>query len=245
VKPGLCATAGWLLTAGWWCVWNLQRFGMPFPHQYDLRRAAVLAVHPQVGEPLLYHRPLGWYLPFDPELFATPYAEWPRPNFWVQMVAGTWVDDINHGFCRLTGGAVRFLWGGWLSARCEAVSRQLIVVGVALTLLAAVGCAALLVRFVRSRGVDGSLVVPLVCASTLAVLIIFATKYPFDHHPIVKASYALHIAAPLCACVGWAVDPGLGSATRLRNAGRVIVCAAVALAIAAVSWLVAIQLWGG
>lgn len=105
-KAGLAAFFSWILTAGWWCAWNLARFGHPFPHQYDIRRVAVLQNHPQLAVPLLYHRPLGWFLPFDTSLFTSPYAPWMPPNFWVQMLASTWVDDINHGFCRMTGGTL-------------------------------------------------------------------------------------------------------------------------------------------
>jgi hypothetical protein len=246
--PGLWATGTFLLGAGWWCAWNLQRFGHPFPHQYGIRRAAVLAAHPNVAEPLLYHRPLGWFLPFDASL-GTPYAEWPRPNFWVQMVAGTWADDINHGFCRMSGGVVRQFWGGALTERCEEVSRQLVHVGLALTLIAVAVCVWLLREAVRTAGARGSLVLPLLGAATVLLLALFGAQYPFDHHPIIKASYALHLAAPLCACVGLALEAGVDRAhdagTRLARAlwiamPRLVVGGSTAI----VGWLVALELWG-
>lgn len=246
--PGVWATSTFLLSAGWWCAWNLQRFGHPFPHQYSIRRAAVLAAHPNVAEPLLYHRPLGWFLPFDSSL-GTPYAEWPRPNFWVQMVAGTWADDINHGFCRMSGGAQRFLWTGMLDARCEEVSRQLVHIGLPLTLIAIVACVWLLVQAVRARGERGSIVVPIVAISTVLLLAAFGAQYPFDHHPIIKASYALQLAAPLCACVGLAFDVGVDRAARAgTQLGRVLWLGLPRLyiggSIACVGWLVALELWG-
>jgi hypothetical protein len=163
------------------------------------------------------------------------------------MVAGTWVDDINHGFCRLTGGTVRIVWHAPLWQRCEEISQQLLRVGFGLTLLAVAVCTALFVLYLRT-GQRGSLVVPLSVAVTALLLAVFGAQYPFDHHPVVKASYALHLGAPLCACVGLALVPGGGwahlASTPLR---RWLFCrlpkAGLGAAIAAVAWLVALELW--
>lgn len=103
--------------------------------------------------------------------------------------------------------------------------------------------------YVKSRGVRGSLVVPLSAALTVLLLALFATKYPFDHHPIVKASYALHLAAPLCACVGLAGEWGAHHTRRARSGLlQQLQCGLPRLGlgavIAAVAWLVALEVWG-
>jgi hypothetical protein len=244
VRPSLASMGAFLSAAGWWCGKNLVKFGHPFPHEYVIKRRDVIAVHPIVGEPLLYHRPIGWYLPFEFEYLEEPFAPWSRPNFWSQMIAGTWVDDINHGFCRMVGGGpTRGIWRAWLpmSERCIHASVVLVWIGLFITLVAAAACILALRTNWRSGGRRGSFVVPVSTIFTIGLLMWFATMYPFDHHPVVKASYAMNTAPALCASFGLAIAGGRSPGRWARLQSVLTVTGLVAIAVVGV--LVAGELW--
>ena len=238
VELGLAGAGGWLGVAGWWCVRNYRKFGHPFPHQYMLRQVAVLHDHPIVAEPLAYRRPIGWALPTQFEWLGWPYGPWSRPNFWANLVGGTWSDILHRGLCRsrLPGPTVT----AWRDATrvnfaCLDASRWCIWIGCALTALTVWGALALARQYLRTRGRNGSLVVPASVASTVLLLLAFGAAYPFDHHPVIKANYALCASTPLCACFAFAVSAaGRGPLGRLAEG-------AVALGVAAVGALVALQ----
>ncbi len=234
----LAGAAGWIAIAGWWCLRNYRKFGHPFPHQYVLRHLAVMRNHPIVGEPLLYRRPIGWVLPVQFDWLAWPYGPWSRPNFWANLIAGTWSDILNRGLCRsrLPGPTV----AAWRDATlvnhpCLNASRACIWIGCFLTAISLYGMFSLLRQFVGSRGRNGSLVVPASIAATVLLLMLFGIAYPFDHHPVIKANYALGAAMPLCACFAFALA-ALG-----RTAFGRVAESLVALGIAAVGALVALQ----
>jgi hypothetical protein len=235
---GLSAAAAWAAVAGWWCLRNYRKFGHPFPHQYMLRHVAVVRDHPIVAEPLAYRRPIGWALPTQFEWLGWPYGPWQRPNFWANLVGGTWSDTLNRGLCRsrLDGPRVT----AWRDAtpinlHCLDASRVCVWIGCALTLITVAGAVALARQHLRTRGRNGSLVVPLSAATTVALLMAFGAAYPFDHHPVVKANYALCAATPLCACFAFAMARvGRGPFGRAAQG-------LVALAVAAVGALVALQ----
>lgn len=234
----LSGAAGWIAVAGWWCLRNWRKFGHPFPHQYMLRQVAVMREHPIVAEPLSYRRPLGWVLPVQFDWLGWPYGPWNRPNFWANLVAGTWSDILNRGLCRsqLPGPTVV----AWRDAtrvnfHCLDASRLCIWIGCVLTVLSVWGMVALARQYLRSRGRNGSLVVPASVVTTVLLLMAFGAAYPFDHHPVIKANYALHAAVPLCACFAFAM-----AALGRTVAGRLLHGLA-ALAIGALGALVALQ----
>jgi hypothetical protein len=72
-------------------------------------------------------------------------------------------------------------------------------------------------------------------ALTVVLLLAFGASYPFDHHPVTKANYALGAAVPLCACFAFTL-----AGVPRTAAGRALE-ALVALAIGAVGALVALQ----
>lgn len=229
--PACAAAVSWLLVAGWWLARNLVAYRHPFPHQYDVRAPAVIAVYAGVGDAWTEQRRLGWYLPFEPRVWRSPFAPWPRQNFWSEMLAGTWADDINHGFCRLsqehwsTG-----LTGGAMTDRCIEVGTALTRVGLGVTVVSALGVALWAWRAWRRDGRFGSVVVPFVTASSLALLMVFGSRYPFDNHPVIKASYALYLAPPLCVAFGVVVaGDGRESSSRARAWRAVAVTAALAV----------------
>jgi hypothetical protein len=234
----LTGAASWLAVAGWWCLSNYRKFHHPFPHQYMLRQVAVMRDHPIVAEPLAYRRPIGWALPVQFEWLGWPYGPWNRPNFWANLVAGTWSDILNRGLCRsrLPGPTV-VAWrdATRVNLHCLDASRLSIWIGCFLTAAAVWGAAALARQFVRSRGRNGSLVVPASVALTVVLLLAFGASYPFDHHPVTKANYALGAAVPLCACFAFTL-----AGVPRTAAGRALE-ALVALAIGAVGALVALQ----
>jgi hypothetical protein len=241
VRPVGVAALVMLAVAGWYCINNLVKFGHPLPHEYMVKRADVIAQHPIVAEPLLYHRPAGWFLPFEFEYWDEPFAPWSRPNFWSQMISGTWVDDINRGFCRMHGGGpARPIWRRItpMSLRCIAASVVLVRVGLAITIAAVVGCFASLRSYRRSRGRRGSLVVPVATVLSVALLMWFGTMYPFDHHPVIKAAYALHAAPALCAFYAFAITNAKGPPWLQRTA-----IALGSSAVVIVGVLVAGELW--
>lgn len=233
--PAAMAAAGWTLTAGWWCARNLIAYRLPFPHQYDVRFDAVAASHPAVREPLSYQRPLGWYLPFETRVLYDPIGPWDPNNFWSETLAGTWADDINHGFCRLAErSASTTVYEHPMSDVCVELAASLTRVGAGLTLVTALGCASLAWRDARSGGRRGSLVLPVTVGLTLALLMMFGARYPFDHHPVVKAAYALPIAAPLCAAFGLFVAGEAPAKTPRAALARAV---GVSVALGVIGWV--------
>jgi len=234
----LTGLGGWIAVAGWWCLRNWRKFGHPFPHQYMLRQVAVLRDHPIVAEPLSYRRPIGWALPVQFEWLGWPYGPWSRPNFWANLIAGTWSDILDRGLCRsqLPGPTV-VAWrdATRVNLHCLDASRLCIWIGCFLTALSVWGMFALARQHLRSRGRNGSLVVPVSVAATVLLLMAFGAAYPFDHHPVIKANYALNTAVPLCACFAFAM-----AAAGRTTAGGVARQVAAA-GIAAVGVLVALQ----
>ncbi|HWO12841.1 MAG TPA: hypothetical protein VNN80_25255 [Polyangiaceae bacterium] len=217
VRPALLAAGLWCLVAGWWLVPNLLKYGHPFPHVWDLEGAAQ---HPELTQPVLYRRPLGWALPFD----WKPYLRFPiitspsqpRPNFWSNIITGTWSDFYNRGFCRLEGGPkTDYVWGGahgalysgpqWaVTLRCVAHFRKMLVVGLGITSAVVIGWAATLWLYLRT-GRRGSLVLPLSCALGAFFIMLFALTYPFDGSAVLNPRYLMPISTPLIACFGLAL----------------------------------------
>ena len=76
---------------------------------------------------------------------------------------------------------------------------------------------------------------PASVAATVVLLLFFGVAYPFDHHPVIKANYALGAAMPLCACFAFAM--ALVGRTALGRVAEAL----VALGLAAVGALVALQ----
>src|SRR5207244_3962034 len=82
LAPALAASLVLCLTVGWWCVPNLRKYHHPFPHDWDLDARA--QANP-TATPILYRRPLGWFLPFELSYYDFPIIRSPsepRPNFW-------------------------------------------------------------------------------------------------------------------------------------------------------------------
>jgi hypothetical protein len=128
-----------------------------------------------------------------------------------------------------------------MSQRCIDASVVLVRVGLGITLAAAAGCLLGLRAYWKTRGRAGSLVVPCSTVLTVLALMWFGTKYPFDHHPVIKASYALNVAPALCACFGLAFGTdGHGATWRRVRPWLVPVAWAAVLT---VGFLVAGELW--
>jgi hypothetical protein len=207
------AGVSWLLVTGWWCLRNVAAFASPLPHQYDVRMRAVVANHPSLMQAWSERRTLGWFLPLNPRALFHPFGQASPPNFWSEMLASTWVDAINHGFCRLPMRARSFrIWNNPMTDTCIELSRRLVMVGAVLSLLSVVGCVALVVR--RSPCDTRRVVIPVTVVLSVALLMVFGARFPFDHHPVIKASYALHVAPFLCASLGLFVS---GQRTRLSR----------------------------
>ena len=166
------------------------------------------------------------------------YGPWSRPNFWANLIGGTWSDILQRGLCRsrLPGPTV-VAWrdATRVNLHCLEAARWCVWIGCLLTLVTVAGLVVLTVRFVRSRGRNGSLVVPASVVTMVLLLMAFGAAYPFDHHPVIKANYALGAAVPLCACFAFALS------TVDHTAPGRAAQALVALGIAAVGALVALQ----
>lgn len=235
VAPVATAAMSWLLVAGWWIARNLVAYRHPFPHQYDVRAPAVIAVHAGVADVWWEERTLGWYLPYAPRVWVSPFAPWPRQNFWAEMLAGTWADDINHGWCRLSQARWSTgLTGGSMTDRCIEHGVALTRVGLVITLVSVVGVAVFAWNALRRNGRFGSLAVPCVAVTSVALLMVFGSRYPFDHHPVIKASYALYLAPALCVAFGVTVA-GEGACASPRS--RAWRGAAVALAVVTLGYV--------
>jgi hypothetical protein len=222
------------LPTGWYFGNNLARFGSPAPSPYTPARiVSALAGFPAFREPVLYRRPLGWFLPLDPLYLKHPMGfihHQERPNFWGTMIAGTWGDYCNRGLCRLGGGQpLRYYWGGWdVSERCIGWLRAFVGLGAFLSLLTAAATVAVTVRFFRSAGRHASLVLPLAPVLVFAFIMVFATVYPFDRgEAVVKANYVLAATTPLAACCGLALAD-ISWRRRLVHAAASVLVAVVA-----------------
>jgi hypothetical protein len=217
LRPAGVAALAWALVVAGWCGPNLARRGHPFPHDWDQEFPAPRSVH---DTPVLYRRPLGWALPFELTYLRSPVIRSPtepRANFWAPLVAGTWADAYNRGFCRLAGGPTTArVWGGdegWFSLgpawsvthRCLRVYVALVRVGLLLTLASVLALLDTARRSLRTRGRDGSLVLPMAVALLVLFLMAFAVVYPLDDSAVVNPRYLLSAATPLCACLGLAL----------------------------------------
>lgn len=239
LRPMLPAVAAWCLVAGWWCGPNLYRYGHPFPHAWDHTLPPELSHWAET--PNLYRRPLGWALPF----FWSPYwfapimmnADTPRTNLWAMLMAGTWADSINRGFCRPLGGGVhREFWDGWpISHRCVSAMAAVFRLGCLVAAATVLAAARLTRAYLKSDGEVGTLALPVVMAMGTAFPALFALVYPADGTAVVNARYLLPISTAMAACLAL----GMAGSRRPRLVYPVMLLAAAAIA-ALVIW----QRWG-
>jgi hypothetical protein len=217
LAPAMFSGLVFFCVVSWWVVPNLARFGHPFPHPWDLEGPDR---HSELMEPRTYRRPLGWTLPFE----WKPYLEFPvlrtpenpKPNFWANIVTGTWTDLYNRGFCRMAGPGTDYVWGGergfmggrgpdWnVSDRCIALFQKILPIGMCLSL--AIVLSTLRVAWLHLRtGSRGSLVLSLsACLGTFFVFL-FALTYPFDYMAVLNPRYLLPASTPMLACFGIAL----------------------------------------
>ena len=246
--PAMVAGVVWCAVAGWWIAPNVIKYGHPFPHTYNYETTFQKV-------PITYRRPLGWMLPFEwKEYLALPViesGEHPRPNFWAQTITGTWSDAINRGFCRLPGeektshvwGGYDPVWGGpsvWMTLRCVRVWALLLKIGLFLTLMAFGSTIYTGWRNLRTRGGEGSLVLPIVIALGGFFVMLFALSFPYDGDAVLNARYFLPLTTPMAACFGF----GLARLERSPRPGARILLGATLAAIAAVAILVVDLRWG-
>ncbi|MBN2196147.1 MAG: glycosyltransferase family 39 protein [Polyangiaceae bacterium] len=207
---GQAATAIGVLciVSGWWVAPNLQKYHHPFPHIWDTEGPEK---EPILAQPFFYRRPLGWALPFEwKEYVRLPMnrnSSHPRPNYWATMVAGTWTDWYNRGFCRLPGGpSTTEAWGGWpVTYRCVRVYKELFWTGILLTVMALLSVAHTAHSYVESKGLRGSLVLPVVIVLGAAFPGLFALGYPYDNAAVLNPRYLLPISIPMAACLAVAL----------------------------------------
>jgi lysylphosphatidylglycerol synthetase-like protein (DUF2156 family) len=213
IRPAAIAGLMFCIVAGWWLVPNIVKHGHPFPHVWDLE------VHPELQQPALYRRPLGWALPFD----WVPYFDLPiisslvvpRPNFWSVVITGTWTDFYNRGFCRLSGGLIEeHVWGGRLgfmsdplggwgvSSRCIPIFRALLGIGLPVTFGCVLGVLYTAWLSIRTYGRRGTLVLPLCVGFGTLFIMMFALVYPFDNSAVLNPRYLLPVQTPMLACAG-------------------------------------------
>ena len=253
MRPMAAAMLVFALVVGGWCVPNLRKYGHPFPHPWD---RDTVRDHAELGQPTLYRRPLGWALPWQmAEYIRRPVIsarETPHPNFWAYTVIGTWTDLYNRGFCRLKDTAVvDDVWGGpkgvmphgpeWsMSGRCVRHFTRLAWVGLFLSAAATTAVLACARANLRSAGREGSLVLPAAAVLVVGFVFLFALAYPYDGSAVLNPRYLLAAAAPMCACLG------LGLALLPEGTGvRRLAHASTFLALAAVTWLLVWQRFGG
>jgi 4-amino-4-deoxy-L-arabinose transferase-like glycosyltransferase len=218
--PAVGAGIAWCLVAGWWCGPNLWKYGHPFPHYWN-SASKTPGNRYYLETPLLDRRPVSWLLPFDwSEYLEHPVIHNdvdPRPNFWAAVVTGTWTDFYNRGFCRLQGGGLSTrVWGaswgppyggpGWyMSNRCLDLFRQLLRVGLGITVLAVLAVWRTVWNYLRTSGRTGSLVLPTNIVLVVFFVMFFAFVFPFDDNAVLNPRYLLPTAAPVCACLALAL----------------------------------------
>ncbi|MEO8180609.1 MAG: hypothetical protein ABI895_17375, partial [Deltaproteobacteria bacterium] len=259
LRPMLVAGLTWCAVAGWWCGPNLVRYGHPAPHVWDLEGPSE---HPELADPPLYRRPLGWAWPFEwREVLEFPILRSPtepRPNYWAGQITGTWSDYYNRGFCRLQGGeASDQVWGGidgfipesrlWsVTYRCVRMYSALLRAGLFLTALSVIAVFYTGWIQLRSWGARGSLALPISVGLGTLFVLLFALVYPYDHMAVLNPRYLLPQAAPMSACLGLLLARFEQAQTRRRFAGGLatLLIVATLVAIGAVTLLVVYERFG-
>ncbi|HYQ44985.1 MAG TPA: hypothetical protein VER11_23525 [Polyangiaceae bacterium] len=239
--PAVVAGLAWCCVAGWYCGPNIINYGHPFPHAWDLSPPPNT---PEMTLPLLSRRPLGWALPFYWKHYLTePIQQWylfPTPNLWAQYIVGAWSDITNRGNCRLEGGGVftKYFDGHPVSGRCLEFYSALARIGV-FTTVVTIGCVfSTLWRHLRSRGAQGSLVLPLLAVLVVFFAAMFTLIYPIDGMVSTNTRYILSSAAPMSACLG------IGLSEIERPLLRKILTAATGVAVTAIGVLYVYTRWG-
>jgi hypothetical protein len=215
LRAGLVAGGTCYLAIGWYCLPNYREFGHPFPHVWDIEGPDQ---HAELRLPTPYRRSLGWALPFewkpylDHPLIVSPWD--PRPNFWATVTVGTWADIYNRGFCRLKGRQyTEKAWGakqGFMSRnrnwkvplRCVNQAKGITRWGLPLSFAAVWAVVHTAWRAFRSRGAEGSLVVPISAILGALFVGLFALAYPFDNYAVLNPRYLMPISVPMLACWG-------------------------------------------
>jgi hypothetical protein len=202
--PAAVSGLVWCLVAGWWVAPNLLKYGHPFPHPWDLSPPPNV---PEMLQPAMYRRPLGWALPFYwRHYLSEPMLEnylYPTPNLWAQFVTGTWTDLINRGFCRVQGeGVFTKYFDGWpVSGRCIRVLSWMAHIGLFTTVIM-LGCLfRTFCNSLRSVGQKGSFVLPLIAFLVVFFTSMFTLAYPVDGMVTTNPRYLLPASIPIAACL--------------------------------------------
>lgn len=219
---------GFAVVAGWHVAHNLQAFGKLVPLTFDCRELGDAA--PYLQTPYWQRRSLGFFLGFEPQIFATPYLPTglEPPRFWSVLLASTFADYYNYGFGhRNTVEEIGFLANDvaidlpslWLS-RLSVAGGALLATGVI------AGWGALLQRELRTRRAEALFVLAVPALAVLGLLH-FATRYPIDYLGMIKGAYLLYSAPAFAAIAGYAFA---WSWARARWLGAVWIIALLAVA---------------
>lgn len=231
---GVAASAAFsvAVVAGWFFVRNQVLYGKLVPTGYDGPAHVVVDYVKDV--PYLDRRTLGYVLGWTNDIFKEPYfptAFRPHGRFWTQLVASTFVDNLNYGFASVRPGVQATLsrLHRPLTETALAMSRISVVGGtiVALTVIGAWLVAARRAYRERSAGWLAMLAIPL---AALIGQLHFAIQYPNDDYVPVKGPYMQFAALVLYPLYGMAIV-WLWKRRRRRPlavlaaAGAVLVCA--------------------
>ena len=205
LAPWLLAFA--LLGAGtrWYFQFNQQR-----EHKYVLNGLEHgplwAAVTPKQKTPYWQRRDATFFRGWTSEIFQTPYfstGTLPRPMFWPQLVATTFVDYFNYRFSHapVPGEPFDTVRAGLLPRHVLDFARWSVRGGTVLALATVAAWLAVVPWLLRRRDVARLTLIMIPFAALLGQLH-YSIELPVDDQGMIKGTYMQFAAPPLCALAG-------------------------------------------
>ncbi len=223
--PWVAGAALCFAISGWFYAQRAREYGSPFVTPYEMFPERL---HAAAKTPFLHRRSLGFVVGWDWGIYSMPYYPAGLPHFFPVILASTFTDYYNFSFAGISEGDLT-VNGRPLTTRLVWLARGAVLGGNIIFIATLCAWAISLLKTVQRRdwGMFAVLLMPLLAT---ALLLSFATKYPYDAHGPIKAAYIHFGAAPLYAMFGLAAAWGLAKRNRWPVAGLLLIgLAAVAV----------------
>lgn len=204
--PSLVVAAELLILAGPYFARNTVLYGKPFLSGWDGADRYQLTDPRFMKTPLPHGRPLGFYVGWSNDIYASPYypsGTAPTPTFFPVLVASTFVDFYNYGFCPSPTAGQSTVMKNSRVLRAGAVlpSRLSALGGTWIALVTFVAWSAASRHAWRTRNVAALVLLTLPLLAVIGQAT-FAARYPLDNQGLIKGIYLGYVAAPLIALFG-------------------------------------------
>jgi hypothetical protein len=205
--------AACLGVCGWYYARNVSAYGRPFVTSFDLPTQRYM-VEESNKIPYLQRRPIGYFLGWEPAMYAFPFGHsctGANPTFFPAAVSSAFVDYWNYGFSQVSPRGKSGVWHPAASTPPKIVrAAQRAAVGGTVIFVATVAAWFAASRYLWQRRDWGRMTLVAVPLVMLAAAMHFAITYPVDVFGVVKAIYLQYGAGPLCGLygvsVGWSRD---------------------------------------